>query len=218
MIWKHKLFKFYYCNCFLFSSNIYLHKQWSNDNIEALPYSHYDPEHKHHSSQGTLCLAKHAYKHACVNTHGIFRPTFNRKTCCFLSCLFVELKGVLHLLSKIIKFCALFQNNQYPSWKITNAYIVNYSRNSKWHWNFSRPNSFWAMDQTFKMLFESVTQEPLGLPKFWYSFWIPWTIYYKIHIFSKIYWWFWGWAQNMLIWGEGKVHYPLNTPIFKRVH
>ena len=30
------------------------------------------------------------------------------------------------------------------------------------------------------MLFSSITQEPLGLPKFWCYFGVPWTIFYKM--------------------------------------
>ena len=42
--------------------------------------------------------------------------------------------------------------------------------------------------KTVKMLFGSITQEPLGLPKFWCHFWIPLTIYYNMHIsfFRKV--------------------------------
>ena len=42
--------------------------------------------------------------------------------------------------------------------------------------------------KTIKMLFGSVTQELLGLPKFWCYFWVPWTIYYKMHMlfFKKV--------------------------------
>ena len=36
--------------------------------------------------------------------------------------------------------------------------------------------------KTVKMLFGSITQELIGLPKFWCYFWVPWTIYYKMHI------------------------------------
>ena len=36
--------------------------------------------------------------------------------------------------------------------------------------------------KTVKMLFGSITQEPLGLPKFWCYFWVSWTIFYKMHI------------------------------------
>ena len=36
----------------------------------------------------------------------------------------------------------------------------------KWHWNLSRHSGFLAMDQMFKILFLSITQEPLGLRKF----------------------------------------------------
>ena len=32
--------------------------------------------------------------------------------------------------------------------------------------------------KTVKMLFWSITQEPLGLLKFWCYFWVPVTIYY----------------------------------------
>ena len=32
------------------------------------------------------------------------------------------------------------------------------------------------------MLFGWITQEPLGLPNFWRYFWVPRTIYYKMHI------------------------------------
>ena len=41
--------------------------------------------------------------------------------------------------------------------------------------------------KTVKM-FGSITQEPLGLPKFWYNFCVPWTIYYKMHMlfFKKV--------------------------------
>ena len=37
------------------------------------------------------------------------------------------------------------------------------------------------MDQTVKMLFGSIPQELLGLPNFWCYFWVPWTIYFKMH-------------------------------------
>ena len=36
--------------------------------------------------------------------------------------------------------------------------------------------------KTVKILFGSITQEPHGLPKFWCYLWVPWTIYYKMHI------------------------------------
>ena len=41
--------------------------------------------------------------------------------------------------------------------------------------------------KTVKMMCGSITREPLGLPKFWCYFWVPWTIYYEMHIyyFSK---------------------------------
>ena len=35
--------------------------------------------------------------------------------------------------------------------------------------------------KAIKMLFGSIIQEPLGLPKFWYYFLVPLTIYYKMH-------------------------------------
>ena len=38
------------------------------------------------------------------------------------------------------------------------------------------------MDQKVKILFWSITQEPPGLLKFKCYFWVPWTIYYKMHI------------------------------------
>ena len=42
--------------------------------------------------------------------------------------------------------------------------------------------------KTIKMLFGSISQEQLGLPKFWYYFWVPWTIYYKMNMlfFKKV--------------------------------
>ena len=36
--------------------------------------------------------------------------------------------------------------------------------------------------KTFKLLSGSITQELLGLPKFWCYFWVPWTIIYKLHV------------------------------------
>ena len=45
--------------------------------------------------------------------------------------------------------------------------------------------------KTVKMLFGSITQKRLGLPKFWCCFWVSWTLYYKKHIyiiFSKKCW------------------------------
>ena len=36
--------------------------------------------------------------------------------------------------------------------------------------------------KTVKILFGSITQEPLGLPKFLRYFWVPWTISYNMHI------------------------------------
>ena len=36
--------------------------------------------------------------------------------------------------------------------------------------------------KTVKMLFGSITQKLLGLPKFWCYLWVPWTIYYKMYI------------------------------------
>ena len=50
----------------------------------------------------------------------------------------------------------------------------------------------WKMELKFSMssscLFWSITQEPLGLLKFQCYFWVPWTIYYKIHMlfFKKV--------------------------------
>ena len=38
--------------------------------------------------------------------------------------------------------------------------------------------------KTVKMLFGSINQEPFGLPKCWYYFWVPWTIYAYI-IYEK---------------------------------
>ena len=37
--------------------------------------------------------------------------------------------------------------------------------------------------KTFKMLFGSITQEPLSLLNFWCYFWVSRTIYYKMHTF-----------------------------------
>ena len=39
--------------------------------------------------------------------------------------------------------------------------------------------------KTVKMLIGSITQEPLGLPKFWWYFWVPRTIY-KVLCFELI--------------------------------
>ena len=36
--------------------------------------------------------------------------------------------------------------------------------------------------KTVKMLFGSITQEPLGLFWCWCYLWVPWTICYKMHI------------------------------------
>ena len=45
--------------------------------------------------------------------------------------------------------------------------IVNCSKNSKWHWNFSIGNAVFKLRiKTIKMLSGSTTREPLGLPKF----------------------------------------------------
>ena len=42
--------------------------------------------------------------------------------------------------------------------------------------------------KTFKMLFGSITQESLGLLKFWCYFWVSLTIYYKMQtlFFKKV--------------------------------
>ena len=96
----------------------------------------------------------------------------------------LHLKGVLHLLYQVSLFCTLSQNNQHLENYHMNL-TVNCSRNSKWHCNFSRPK-LWI--KTVTMLFGSITQELLGLPKFWCYFWVSWTNYYKMHIsfFKKI--------------------------------
>ena len=38
--------------------------------------------------------------------------------------------------------------------------------------------------KTVKILFGPIIQEPLGLLKFQCYFWVPWTIYYKMHTLS----------------------------------
>ena len=37
------------------------------------------------------------------------------------------------------------------------------------------------MDQTVKITFGSIIQEPLGVPKFWCYFRVLWTIYFQMH-------------------------------------
>ena len=43
--------------------------------------------------------------------------------------------------------------------------------------------------KSVKMFFGSITQELLDLPKLQCYFWVPWTIYYKMHIlfFKKMF-------------------------------
>ena len=52
------------------------------------------------------------------------------------------------------------------------------------HWNsvgqaVFKLHELWI--KTVKIVFGSITQELLSLPKFWCHFWAPWTIYYKMH-------------------------------------
>ena len=73
-----------------------------------------------------------------------------------------------------------------PFWKIINA---SYSKLSEALKNGIEMSVDQAVFQlTVKMLFGSITQELLGLPRFWCYFWVPWTIYYKMHIlfFKKV--------------------------------
>ena len=84
---------------------------------------------------------------------------------------------------------------------------------------FSRPSGFWVIDQNSqKVVFGSITQEPLGLPWFWCYFWFFWTIYYGMHIVFKgmliILRWSTKHANFGAFWGS-RCSTPLNTTMIK---
>ena len=59
--------------------------------------------------------------------------------------------------------------------------------------------------KTVKMLFGSITQELLDLPKFWWYFWVPWTISYMLMLIIVNY------STKHPNLGLGvRVQYPLN--------
>ena len=41
----------------------------------------------------------------------------------------------------------------------------------------------WINFKTVKLLFGSITQEPLGLPKFWCYFRVPWTMLVSVSVY-----------------------------------
>ena len=90
----------------------------------------------------------------------------------------LRIKEVLHLLPQISMFCALSKNYQKSFWKMIYAC---YSKLFKELINgidiLIGQAIFKLWIKTIKMLFGSITQEPLGLPKLWCIFWVPWTIY-----------------------------------------
>ena len=90
-------------------------------------------------------------------------------------------KGVLHLYPKISMLCA--------SW-----------RNSKQHWNLNRPSGAWVIDQN-NILTVLIHNLKTAWPnKFQCHYWVPWTIYFKIHtLFFKKMLIILDRAQNMLI-------------------
>ena len=79
--------------------------------------------------------------------------------------------------------CALSPNYQYFFEKKQHA---SYSRLSKELENgigiLVGQAVFKLWIKTIKMLFGSKTQDPLGLPKFWCYFWVPLTVYCKMHV------------------------------------
>ena len=110
----------------------------------------------------------------------------------------VSFKGVLHPNQKLACFVLYL--------KIINTILENhiyasYSKSSKGEKKKkkkSRPSVFKLWIKTVKMLFVSINQELLGLPKFWCYFWVPWTIYNKMHI--EMCWWFWESTKHANFW------------------
>ena len=88
------------------------------------------------------------------------------------------IKGVLHLPHQILHVLCSISKLSTISWKIINA---SYSKLPKELKNGIKSSVGQAIFKlwinTFKMLFGSITQELLGLLKFWCYFWVPWTIY-----------------------------------------
>ena len=101
--------------------------------------------------------------------------------------------------------------------KVTNTFLKNnicflkhiVHGTQKWHWNLVDQVVFKLRIKTVEILFWSITQEQLGLLQFQCQFWVPWTVYYKMHIsfFKKV--------LIILRWGTTHayfwlgVHYPL---------
>ena len=65
--------------------------------------------------------------------------------------------------------------------KINNVFWENYVRNSKKHFNLDSPSGSWAIDPN--NIFTSLTHylKLLSLLNFNAIFWVPWTMYYKMH-------------------------------------
>ena len=73
------------------------------------------------------------------------------------------LKEELHHKPKVSMFCTLFQNYQHFLKNIIHKHFkANFQRNSKMTWKFQKAKQFfWVIDQTFKILFWSATQQEL---------------------------------------------------------
>ena len=86
-----------------------------------------------------------------------------------------------------------------PFWKILYASYSNLSKELKNGIEILiGPVVFKLWIKIVKILFWSITQEPLNLPKFQCYFWVGFTIHYKMYmLFLKRCWYFWDRAQNM---------------------
>ena len=113
-------------------------------------------------------------------------------------------RGYCTLYPQISMFCALSQNYQhFFGGKILYASYSILSKELKNGIEILVGQVFFKLwIKTVKMMFGSITQEPLGLPKFWCCFWVSSTIHYKMFIlfFKKVLrilkW------ENMLIWSR----------------
>ena len=63
--------------------------------------------------------------------------------------------------------CVLSQNDQHFFSSNVSILVQIVRGTQKWHWNFSRPSSFKVMGQNSQNIVWSITQEPLGLLRFY---------------------------------------------------